>query len=334
MVFPNQTPFTLEARFLWEVLKWGVMLKGTRLYQLLVSIVFLAVLGYLLSSLKLGLVYKELVALDPMYLFLGALILAVAALLKIYRFQIVVRIYGFEIPFLEAALVQMVGISFATLTPGRVGEGSKAVLLNKRADVPISSALGMIIFERFFDMILLATGAFLFSQSVLQREFALAIGLFLAALVVFFILFLRHFNSIKRFVPKRYIEYFTPVSAGGGMHLSLLALIFTAATWLTEALFPWLLARSMGANVSFTLVFGVLCISTIAVVLSVLPAGLGTMDLSFLVLLPKIGVTAETALSILLIYRFFGIITPFIFSLVLLNLKKTSFKEIRSDMGG
>ncbi len=55
---------------------------------------------------------------------------------------------SFEIPFLEAALVQMVGISFATITPGRVGEGSKAVLLHKRAGVPISSALGMVIFER------------------------------------------------------------------------------------------------------------------------------------------------------------------------------------------
>ncbi len=202
------------------------MLKGTRLYQLLVSVVFLAVLGYLLSSLKLGLVYRELLALDRVYLLLGALILFAAALLKIYRFQIVVRIYGFEIPFLEAALVQMVGISFATLTPGRVGEGSKAILLNKRADVPISSALGMIIFERFFDMILLATGAFLFSLSVLQREFTAAIGLFLAAIIVFFVLFLRHFNAIKRFVPKRYVEYFTPVSASGGIALSLLTLFF------------------------------------------------------------------------------------------------------------
>ena len=322
------------ARFIWEVLKWGVMLKGTRFYQLLVSVVFLAVLGYLLSSLKLGRVYRELLAVDRVYLILGALIFFFAAILKIYRFSLVVRVYGFEIPFLEAALVQMVGISFATLTPGRVGEGSKAILLNKRADVPISSALGMIIFERFFDMILLATGAFLFSRSVLQREFTLAIGLFLAVLVVFFVLFLRHFNSVKRFVPKRYVGYFTPVTTGGGLFLSLLVLFFTAATWLVEALFPWLLARSLGAYVPFTLVFGVVCISTIAVALSVLPAGLGTMDLSFLVLFPQIGVTAETALSILLIYRFFGIVTPFIFSFVLLNLKKTSFKDIRSDMGG
>jgi uncharacterized membrane protein YbhN (UPF0104 family) len=279
-------------------------------------------------------VYHEITGANKLYLFLGILSLVMGSILKIFRFSLVTRIYHHPIPLFEAALVQMVGISIATLTPGRVGEGSKAILLNKRSGFPMTSSVGIVVFERFFDMIFLATGAFFFSAYALQEKFTIAIGLFVIALIVLFTIFLRFFNAFKTLIPGRYIEYFTEVDLKRSHQLAFGVFTLTSLTWIFEAGLPWMLAFSMGISITFPLVFGVICISTIAVVLSILPAGLGTMDLSFLVLFPIIGVATETALSILIIYRFFGIITPFLFSIILVNYKGTSFKEIRTDIEG
>jgi uncharacterized membrane protein YbhN (UPF0104 family) len=310
------------------------MMKGTKLYQGLLSLLFLLALALLISRMNLDVVYLEIQDSDKLFISLGVLSLVVASILKIFRFSLVTRIYHHPIPLFEAALIQMVGISIATLTPGRVGEGSKAILLNKRSGSPMTSSVGIVIFERFFDMIFLATGAFFFSAYALQEKFTILIGLFVVALMVLFTIFLLFFNSFIKLIPERYIEYFTAVDLKGSPQLAFGVFALTAATWIFEAGLPWMLAFSMGVSVAFPLVFGVICISTIAVVLSILPAGLGTMDLSFLVLFPIIGVNSETALSILLIYRLFGIISPFLFSIILLNYKGTSFKEIRTDIEG
>lgn len=313
---------------------FGGMIKRTQLYQGLLSVFFLLVLALLLSRMRFDVVYLELRNSNKLFLALGVMSLFLTSIVKIFRFSLVTRIYHHPIPIFEAALVQMVGISIATLTPGRVGEGSKAVLLHKRSGFPMTSSVGIVIFERFFDIIFLATGAFLFSVYVLPEKFTILIGLFVVSLLLLFTVFLKFFNTFNKMIPKKYIEYFTEVDLKASPQLVFGVFTLTALTWIFEAGLPWMLAFSMGVSVSFPLLFGVICISVIAVVFSIFPAGLGTMDLSFLVLLPIIGVSSETALSILLIYRFFGIITPFLFSIILLNYKGTSFKEIKTDIEG
>ena len=310
------------------------MSARTKSYQAVFSILFLLVLIYLLSRLKIGTVLGEISGSDKFYLTLGILSFILGASLKIFRFSLVTRYYGYTASILEASLIQMVGISLAIITPARVGEGSKAVLLNKRLGVPMSVSFGIIIFERFFDMLFLASGAFIFSFYILSGKATIIIGLFLSMLLALFIAFLRFFNTFKRLVPERYKEYFTDVKLKKNPLLGLVILITTGLTWSFEAGFPWLLARSMNVSVPYPQVFGAVCISVIAVVFSILPGGFGTMDLSFLILFPLIGVSAEKTVSILLIYRFFGILLPFLFSIVILNYYGMSFKEIKERIQG
>lgn len=305
-----------------------------RAYQILISFIFIIALLYLVSQVNYNLVYQSLVGANKFYLLLGVLSLILAAFIKILRLSLVTRYFNYPLSYLEVSLIQMVGISIAILTPARLGEGSKAVLLNKRASVPMSRAISIVIFERFFDMILLGAGAFLFAYYILPRNIASVLGVLFGLLVISFIIFLRYVNAFKSLIPSRIRPYFTDVTFEGSFLLRAAVFITTALTWLFEAGLPWLLARSMNVTVSFPLVFGVVCISTMAVIISILPAGIGTMDLSFLVLFPLIGGETETALSILLIYRFFGILLPFLFSLIMVNYYGTSFNEIKKKIEG
>ncbi len=303
-------------------------------YRLVISIAFLVALLYMLSRLELELVYHELAELNKLYLILGVFCLVFSSLIKIGRFTLVSRYYNQKIPFSDAFLIQMVGISIAILTPARLGEGSKAVLLNRRRKVAMTTSASIVIFERFFDMVFLASGAFLFSYFMLDGRITLLIAVFIIALVVFFTGFLKHFNIFKKLIPGRFKKHFTEVTVQTNAGLFVVIAFVTASVWMLEAGLPWFLALSMGDPVAYPLVFGVVCISTITVVLSILPAGVGTVDLSFLVLLPLAGVPAETALSILLIYRFFSIALPYFLAFSILHYKGTTFSEIKSKIEG
>jgi uncharacterized membrane protein YbhN (UPF0104 family) len=223
----------------------------------------------------------------------------------------------------------MVGISFAILTPARIGEGSKAVLLNKRLDVPMASSMGIVIFERFFDLIFLSTGAFLFSIFLLQGRITLLIGLFILALLGLFTIFIRYFNALKNVIPERYRNYFTDVKLKYSPSSFTSILLVTMLTWSLQAGLPWFTALSLGVSVPYLTILGIVCIGVITILFSILPTGLGAMDLSYLFLYTKIGISIETAFSILVIHRLFDILVPILFALFLINYNQLSIKEIK-----
>jgi uncharacterized membrane protein YbhN (UPF0104 family) len=285
-------------------------------FQLIISAAFLIVLVYLISKLNFEAVYREIASANKLFLSIGVLSLILAALVKVFRFALVSRVYHHPISILDASLIQMVG----------------AVLLNKRHGVPMTTSLGIVVFERLFDMLFLGLGAFTFSFYFLQPRITTLIGFFVVTLLAILVLFLKYINVLKKLVPEKYKAYFTEVNIKKSP--GMLSLIFsaTAFAWFLEAGLPWMLGRSMNISVPFPLVFGIVCISTIAVVLSILPAGIGTLDISFLLLFSLIGISHETAASILLIYRFFGLVVPFGLALIFLNYYGLSFKAVKHEI--
>lgn len=300
-----------------------------RIFQIVFSTLFLVGLVYLLSKLSLYEIYRHIIESNKFLLLLGIIGIALAQIFKIIRFALVTNFYNFPISRREASLIQMVGISIAILTPARIGEGSKAILLNKRLNIPVAESLGIVIFERFFDFILLGSGSIIFSFYILQSRITLFLALFILFVFVLFLIFLKYFDRIRRMFKNQHIVYFNEITYKDKKSLILLIFILTVFSWLSQAALPWLFALSMNVNIPFSSVFSIMCISTIAVVFSILPAGAGTLDLSFIMLYTMIGVSKETAVSILLVYRFFSIILPFLFALFFIIYYGISIKEFK-----
>ena len=300
-----------------------------KIFQIIFSILFFVGLVYLLSKLSLDDIYQRIIESNKLLLLLGIISIALAQVFKIIRFALVTKFYNFPISRREASLIQMVGISIAILTPARIGEGSKAILLNKRLNIPIAESLGIVIFERFFDFILLGSGSIIFSFYILQSRITLFLALFILFVFVLFLIFLKFFDRIKKLFTKRHFESFNNITYKDKKTLLLSIFILTVFSWLSQAALPWLFARSINVNIPFSSVFSIMCISTIAVVFSILPAGAGTLDLSFIMLYTMIGVSKETAVSILLVYRFFSIILPFLFAIFFIIYYRASIKEFK-----
>ncbi len=106
-------------------------------YRLAVSVVFIGILAFLLARLDLGAVYAQMLLAKKLYLGIAGVLFLGMLYLKIQKLAWISRYYAHALSFSQAALVQMVGIAFATLTPGRVGEGSKVILMKKRFGIPV-----------------------------------------------------------------------------------------------------------------------------------------------------------------------------------------------------
>jgi uncharacterized membrane protein YbhN (UPF0104 family) len=299
-------------------------------YRLAVSLVFLAVLVFLLGKLDIMAVFDQMLRAKKLYLGLAGVVFVLMLYLKIQKFTWIARYYSQVMSLRQSALVQMVGIAFATLTPGRVGEGSKVILMKKHLKIPISSSFSIIILERVLDVIVLCAGAFLLSFYLIE-DMVLIIGMFFAFLLLFLYTFLRHQNLFVGLVPEKYRGYLA-VERKSNKPLFILISAATFSIWGFEAVFQWLLLRSFDAHLSIFLVFGIFCIGTIMVFFTVLPAGIGTVDASYLILYPLVGVPIEVAASVLLIYRFFSLATPFVGSAVILNYYNLSPGDIRREL--
>ena len=301
-------------------------------YRQIITILFFFVLIYFLSQLKFDVVYEQMVRSNKVFLSLGVLSLIFTILIKISRFRLIGEYYFHPISYKESALIEMVGISFAIITPARAGEGLKAILLNKRLEIPMTSSLGIIVFERLLDVLFLGTGAFIFSFYIIKGSTTLLIGVFLLGLIVFFVIFLRYFNAIKSLTPRRYRKYFKEVKLNKSPVLIALIAVETVLIWSLQAGLPWFIALSLGVSVPFLTVLGIVCISTIAMLFSILPAGLGPLDISYLMLYGLVGISPEAAVIILLVHRFFDIFLPFLFAILLLSYNGLSINDMKDMM--
>ncbi len=301
-------------------------------YRLAVSAIFLGILAFLLTELDLGAVYTQMLLAKKLYLGFAGVVFIVMLYLKIQKFTWISRYYSQAMSFKQAALVQMVGIALATLTPARVGEGSKVILMKKYLKIPISSSFSIIILERILDVVVLCAGALLLSFYLVE-DMAALIGMFFALLLVFLYVFLRHQDRFVGLLPEKYRAHLA-VERKSNKPLFILISAATFFLWGFEAVFQWLLLRAFDTHLSIFIVFGIFCISTIMVFFTVLPAGIGTVDASYLLLYPLVGVPIEVAASVLLIYRFFSLTTPFVGSAVILNYYNLSPGDIRREIKG
>lgn len=93
----------------------------------------------------------------PMTTLSGAVVLSLGSfLLRGVRWHLYLRTANISVPILESAMVFLAGLGMS-ITPGKVGELLKSMLLKEHRDVPIAESAPIIIAERLMDLGALVT---------------------------------------------------------------------------------------------------------------------------------------------------------------------------------
>ncbi len=214
------------------------------------------------------------------------------------RWHYYLRVLGLTVPAGESLLVFLSGFSL-TVSPGKLGEAVKALLLRERRQIPAARTAPIVIAERFTDLVglLLLAGVGVFTFDVDRRFLIVGAVLIGAGLAVVSFqplaeIALRvagRLPGLRGLAPKLREFYQTTAELLRFAPL-LAAVLLSVISWFFECLAFWLVVHGFaGAAIGLQAATFIYAAMTIAGALSFLPGGLGVTEAGMLTLLGQFG---------------------------------------------
>jgi glycosyltransferase 2 family protein len=295
-------------------------------------------LYFLLSIDDPALIWRTLLATDPIMLLLSIALVVPFLLLKGARWQYILRAWNVDLPLGEATIVYVIGIFLGVVTPGQAGDAVKAWYVRKRGH-PLSIGLASVVVDRLFDVgvmgVLAASGLYFFWDVLPGARLlnvlivagllaAVGLGLVLAGSKRLRRLLVE--RVLPRIVPQRLRERFS----GGGETMAALHLTprqISIALLLTIAGLFWTFVRVYLLFVAVDTVIPIgpfiALVAILALIQPATPGGVGTRDAALVVVLgallnigPDQAIARAIALSaLMLLLNLENVLIGFLFSL-------------------
>jgi hypothetical protein len=234
-------------------------------------------------------------------------------MIKSLRQQLLYKQIGVFISFKTGILLFISGLSMEA-TPGGSGELIKSYYLKKKFGYPLAKTFPTVIMERLLDLtgiagILLIVGLLLDNYNIISLMLILlsALSLIFASgkkkkLFNFLLSIIEKIPILKKQVvsfSKSY-QVFGELTSGKIMTKTLGLSFFV---WMTDAIMIYFIF--MGFNLNFDIIFSTFSMysSLLLGVLTMIPAGIGVTEVSFVEILKSEGVDTATSTSLVILFR-------------------------------
>jgi uncharacterized protein (TIRG00374 family) len=273
----------------------------------------------------------------------------VAAALGITTFTALLRVFKWSFllkaKFTRLVPVQFFGVAVSIMTPGRVAEPTKALILKIRDGIPVSKSLPSIIWERIVDIIAVVLFAAVSLTAFASSKFSLfgyiGVAVFSGLIIVLVMILHSERFGMSIFYALRRLPFLKKIDAAFvksfySVHINRdrVAAAFIAALviWLLDGVALWLVAQAFGISIDPLAAVGIVALATMIGVASSLPGGLGSTEIVMVILLTAYGAASPVAVTTVFVYRFITIWYGLLLGLggfVYLG-RKMDFDEIRS----
>jgi len=286
--------------------------------KLVKSIMFSMAIGFIVYLILLffsdfKLLKKSIENIDLTYI-AYALILALGNyLIRFLRWQYYLKELNLDIPWIQSLSIFMSGL-IMSVTPGKLGELLKSLLLRRYNGTPVAASAPVVIFERVTDVIGLLV---LMAAGLLQFQFGLGVYVTCVFLIMIFVAVLRTPSLITglryrfRYMSPKADKFFVSLmelheNAGVLLKLNslLIASIFGIAAWFCECYGFYLILKGLGVPVHIYFATFLYAFATLAGALSFLPGGLGVTEASLTGWLVYSGVPGFKASAATIVIRF------------------------------
>jgi len=132
------------------------------------------ILIYFLIKIDFGALKEVLTGVDPIF-FAALMIFFPMMMIKTYRWLVLLKNFGVNIDFSNLFNLNLKGVLYGSITPGRLGEISKGYMLGKMK-YPLSSSIVSAVLDRIVDIFFLL-GFGLFGFFYFYKEFQIDVVL-------------------------------------------------------------------------------------------------------------------------------------------------------------
>ncbi len=226
----------------------------------------------------------------------------------------------------------MVSATMNILLPARIGEVAKAVYLKRYYSKSFNRTLSLIIFERFFDILFLATGALYVLYALVDNPSyrPLFFGVVLVQLLL--LLLMKYYNApilfIAKLIPIRYLRIYAKkiiltITRKVNNSTLLYTIGITFVVWMMNFFVTFVFLNfATDFHLSFVQIFVVFIITGVGFALPLLPAGALTFQASYVFALGLYGVSQSEALAASMVFHIIYIITMLLPGKIILLFKQ------------
>lgn len=231
-------------------------------------------------------------------------------LIKGIRWEILLRGYDINLGFRESTSMYATGMIFSAVTPGRIGDMVKIILLMKKGS-SIGKAVACNVLDRLYDVafVVLAgyAGMWYFSGQFTSQLHIVNIVFIVAIALLFLFMLKRHlFKRLAiRLIPAQYRSVVRDSwneiigAFWENQKTRILPLIGCTITfWFIQLSAIYLCGLGLGLDVSFIYLSACAVIATALSLTPITIAGIGTRDAVFILLLGQIGIAREESLAL------------------------------------
>lgn len=245
--------------------------------------------------------------------------------LKAFRWQSLLKGIKIRIPFSLAFSSFISGTAISLLTPGRVGEPVRGLILKKKNGANFSETLPLIIVERVMDLTvavifaiagIFVLGAMLSAELRFFLELSAALSVIALAVVLaalfsektgkFLIKMLLMLPKTARLKPKieHVAESFYISSRKIKFGTIFFIFLLTVLVWVLEGVILFFAVNSIGLEISLLIAIEIISLTQIIGLVSSLPGGLGSVETVLTLLLLPFLFALPAASAATIIYRF------------------------------
>lgn len=292
-----------------------------RWYILIGLLVFFYIIFYQIEPKK---VFRALAGANP-YLVLGAIIVSLSmSFIQPARWNYLKRNQEIKYQYKDSFLIYNSSFFFSAITPGHLGDLIKVAYL-KKDGYSVGKSLVSVVLDRFADVSFLFLIGYLSMFFFAKFFIKYIITLSFLILFVLFLLYLFNRKELPKIIVKKILKFIIPTKYQKSWHLSyqdfisglktysfenyLYLSLITIANWLLYYLAFFLMAKSINIDVPFVFLSMSITIATLATLIPISIAGLGTREAVLLLLLSLFNVSPEKIIGLSVLYLLLLLIT-------------------------
>jgi uncharacterized membrane protein YbhN (UPF0104 family)/ubiquinone/menaquinone biosynthesis C-methylase UbiE len=293
--------------------------KGLKFLLMLAGLLIIVVL---LKTIGLSTFINNIKSMNPPLILLSLIPWFLALFFGAFRLK---KILNENISMKDALQIYFSGflLNYASFVQG-FGAGAKVIML-KVKKVPIAKSTASVSSELLYDIFFSIIVAVIFSIYHLSfvieqiKEITSSYLLFtlaiVAAVLILLIILLKNNSHVR--------EYLKHIKTNFNLKNISLFLPITFLSWFMTSTTIFLFFKALNVNINIGIIMGGLTISFLLGLVSFIPGGLGVRDIIVSYIYSLAGVSLETAISVALFSRVYGIISVALFLFIINILKKS-----------
>lgn len=276
--------------------------------RLLIGLLLISIIVYRLNPETIA---STIFSARPTYILFAVIIYSLTFLMLSTRWRMILRSMGQNLPLVSAYQAFAGGMIISDMTPGRIGDLTRPLLVKEQVD--LCKGFASVVIDRYTDILTMFILGVSGIALLAQRSSHLIIAFFIILLIVFGLsAFWLKRRKVLKLIDRLNYSRVTEIAHALDSALDsitdikgliLRSILLTACAWVFQALRITLIAKSMGYEVPMPILILLQPLISALALIPITVSGLGLVEGGLAVLLSGFGIPTAAGMSIALMDR-------------------------------